>query len=107
MNPLPPRPFARRDRYTIAYSGHKAFTARECGTEVEIAVDRHAVRLPFLELIDSLRLIAPPGAFRDPEGDETFDLLLELYAEQSKLGASDEALANTRDRIRRHVEAEK
>ena len=106
MNPLPPRPFARRDRYTIAYSGHKAFTARECGTEVEIAVDRHAVRLPFRELIDSLRLIAPPGAFRDPEGDETFDLLLELYAEQSKLGASDEALATTRDRIERHIKKE-
>ena len=38
--------------------------------------------------------------------DEEFTLLLELYAEQHRLGASDEALATTRDRIERHVQKE-
>ena len=38
--------------------------------------------------------------------DEGLTLLLELYAEQHRLGASDEALATTRDRIERHVRKE-
>ena len=38
--------------------------------------------------------------------DEEFTLLLELYAEQHRLGASDEALATTRDRIERHARKE-
>ena len=38
--------------------------------------------------------------------DKELTLLFELYAEQSKLGASDEALATTRDRIERHIKKE-
>ena len=38
--------------------------------------------------------------------DEELALLLELYGEQARLGASDEALATTRDRIRKHVKKE-
>ena len=38
--------------------------------------------------------------------DEELTLLLELYGEQARLGASDEALAATRDRIRKHVKKE-
>lgn len=38
--------------------------------------------------------------------DEGLTLLLELYGEQARLGASDEALASTRDRIREHVKKE-
>ena len=38
--------------------------------------------------------------------DEELALLLELYGEQAGLGASDEALATTRDRIRKHVKKE-
>ena len=38
--------------------------------------------------------------------DEELTLLLELYAEQHRLGASDEILAATRDRIRKHVKKE-
>ena len=38
--------------------------------------------------------------------DKELTLLFELYAEQSKLGASDEALATTRNRIERHIKKE-
>jgi len=38
--------------------------------------------------------------------DEELALLLELYGEQARLGASDEALATTRHRIREHVKKE-
>ena len=38
--------------------------------------------------------------------DKEITLLFELYAEQSKLGASNEALAATRDRIERHIKKE-
>ena len=38
--------------------------------------------------------------------DEELALLFELHAEQSRLGASDEALATTRDRIERHIKKE-
>lgn len=38
--------------------------------------------------------------------DEELALLLELYGEQARLGASDEALATTRDRIERHIKKE-
>ena len=38
--------------------------------------------------------------------DKELTLLLELHAEQSRLGASDEALATTRDRIERHIKKE-
>lgn len=37
---------------------------------------------------------------------EVLDLLLELYVEQALLGAGEEALANTRERIKRHVKKE-
>ena len=38
--------------------------------------------------------------------DEELTLLLELWGEQRRLGASDEALASTRHRIREHVKKE-
>ena len=38
--------------------------------------------------------------------DEELALLLELYGEQARLGASDEALATTRHRIREHIKKE-
>lgn len=38
--------------------------------------------------------------------DEELTLLLELWSEQRRLGASDEALATTRDRIERHIKKE-
>ena len=38
--------------------------------------------------------------------DEELTLLLELWSEQRRLGASDEALATTRDRIERHARKE-
>lgn len=38
--------------------------------------------------------------------NEELTLLLELWSEQHRLGASDEALATTRDRIERHVQKE-
>ena len=38
--------------------------------------------------------------------DEELTLLLELWSEQRRLGAGDEALATTRDRIERHIQKE-
>ena len=38
--------------------------------------------------------------------DEELTLLLELWSEQRRLGASDEALAATRTRIERHIKEE-
>ena len=38
--------------------------------------------------------------------NEELTLLLELWSEQRRLGASDEALATTRDRIERHIKEE-
>lgn len=66
---LPPRPFARRDRYTIAYTDRrngKVLTATNLGPNVAIRVEDRDIHVPFWGLIESLRTIAAPGTFDAP-----------------------------------------